>query len=151
MAGRKVSDASKQLGARMKKILSDLNITQVVAAEQLGLSHQVILNNYLLGKREIPIDFIQNFMAKFHVSTNVLWGEEEFSKKDDTEEQAEIAQIMKNLDTWLAKNKLTMSPEDKAAIFVNLLRNHCNEAAAVAGILSYVRQTRPEIFIKNGR
>lgn len=149
MAGRPVSESSKKLGARMKQILQDLRITQTDAAFQLGLNSQAALNNYLLGKNEIPINIVEEFHNKFHVPMNILWGSEPFSADNNIdippELKAKINLVFKN---WLKRHGFIVDLADKTKILSHIYKQDCRDTKSIEQLLSTWRAANSSMFIK---
>ena len=104
MSGRKTSTASKTLGTRMKQILKQLGVSQEQAAYRLGLSAQAVLNNYINGRTEVPIDVIIKFCAEFRVPIANLFALDDIAVNADDEL---VMDIMLIVDEFLSKNHVS--------------------------------------------
>lgn len=146
MAGRKTSMASKTLGARMKQILKQLGIPQEQAAYRLGLSAQAVLNNYINGRSEVPIDVISRFCAEFNVPVaNLFAGDVDLTITTDDELTIDI---MLAIDEFLAKNKLALTPDQRRKLVRNFLAKKCRDTERINETLSALLAVNGDIFGK---
>lgn len=146
MAGKPVSQSSKNLGARMKKILKDLKISQEIAAFRLGLPYQSSLNHYLSGRSEVPVNIIEKFQQEFKTPLNVLMGADDFDVPRVYDSKA--LGIMQAMDEYLNDNSLLMQVKDKVKISTLLYKEENSSRDAVCMTLSALRLANPEMFKK---
>jgi len=147
MAGNPVSQASKDMGLRMKNILKELGVTQETAAFKLGLAYQSSLNHYLAGRSEIPIDIVQKFSKIFNASLSTLMGEEEYRALDFTDPDVLI--IIAAVDKYCAENKTQMSAEGKAEVLAHFFKQKEKSIEAIYAALSLLHRKNSELFVKD--
>lgn len=145
MAGRPTSPASKSLGARMKQILKQLGISQEQAALRLGLSAQAVLNNYINGRSEIPINVINRFCAEFHVPVATLFDNDDITITADDDL---VMDIMLIVDEFLSKNHVTLSPDQRKKLIRGFLAKNCHDAERINDTLSALLAVNGDMFIK---
>ena len=145
MAGRPTSDASKTLGLRMKQILKQIGVSQEQAALRLGLSAQAVLNNYINGRTEIPINIINRFCSEFHVQIADLFGGDNIAVTADDDL---VMDIMLIVDEFLSKNHVTLSPEQRKKLIRGFLAKNCHDADRINDTLSALLAVNGEIFIR---
>ncbi|MCL1902525.1 MAG: helix-turn-helix domain-containing protein [Alphaproteobacteria bacterium] len=145
MAGKPVSQSSKNLGLRMKQILKDLKVSQEAAAFRLGLPYQSSLNHYLLGRSEIPINVIEKFLQEFKVPVNAVMCGEDYSVSRFVYDE-ETLNIMRAMDEFLHENFLYMKVEDKVPLTELFYKEKINERDAVFTAMTTMKSVNPEIF-----
>jgi transcriptional regulator with XRE-family HTH domain len=154
MASRAVSEDSKKIGLLMRRIITDNELTQEQTAFRLGLSSATVLNYYLLGKRELPLEVIKKFSKEFNIPISVLMRDEEYKPNTDIdlEKKDELLEIIiKVSEKFMLENDVTMTPEDKARVFAQIYKMKCAEEVAIKAVLFGMQLAKSEIFIKNNR
>lgn len=145
MSGRKTSTASKTLGTRMKQILKQLGVSQEQAAYRLGLSAQAVLNNYINGRTEVPIDVIIKFCAEFHVPIANLFALDDIAVNADDEL---VMDIMLIVDEFLSKNHVSLAPDQRKKLIRGFLAKNCHDAGRINDTLSVLLAANGEMFIR---
>lgn len=145
MAGRPTSDDSKIIGARMKQIIRQKQITQEQVAYMLGLGSQAVLNNYINGRSEIPVNVINRFCTELHVPIATL-----FSTDDiviNTENDL-VLDIILAIDEFLEENHLELSGEQRKNLAKDFLAKDCKDASRIKDTLSALRVLNSDLFTK---
>ncbi len=146
MAGFKVSAESQRIGMRMQQILKQLGITQEQAALRLGLAGQGSLGSYLRGRTEIPITIAHRFCREFNIPVANL-----FAVDDDIIVNANndlVIDIMLVIDEFLAKNKLSLAPDQRRALIHDFLARDCVDANRINDTLSALLAVNSTVFAK---
>lgn len=146
MAGKPVSQSSKNLGMRMKNILKELKISQEAAAFRLGLPYQSSLNHYLSGRSEIPVNLIEKFQREFNIPVNVLMDSENFACFSYSPERLSI---MQSMDDYLNANHLQMKVENKTKLVELFYKEKTNSREIIFTAMSAMQFANPTIFEKN--
>jgi transcriptional regulator with XRE-family HTH domain len=145
MAGRPTSVDSKKIGLRMKQILKQKNITQEQAALRLGLSAQAILNNYINGRSEVPINVIKQFCAVFNVPVSTLFADDDITLNTDNDL---VLDIMLAIDEFLSENHLALTGEQRKNMVKNFLAKDCHDAAVIKQALCAMQAVDSGIFTR---
>lgn len=145
MAGFKVSDESKRIGARMQNILKQLGITQEQAALRLGLAGQGSLGSYLRGRTEIPITIAHRFCNEFHVPVANLFADDDFTINTDNDL---VMDIMLAIDEFLSKNKLALAPDQRRMLVRDFLKRGCTDVNRINDTLSALLAVNSTMFTK---
>lgn len=145
MAGRPTSEDSKKIGLRMKQILKQKSITQEQAALKLGLSAQAILNNYINGRTEVPINIINKFCAEFGVPVATLFAHDEITLNTENDL---VLDIMLAIDEFLADNHLALTSEQRKKMVKDFLSKDCKDPNRIKDTLSTLLAVNSEMFIK---
>ncbi|MCL2749080.1 MAG: helix-turn-helix domain-containing protein [Alphaproteobacteria bacterium] len=147
MAGKPVSQSSKNLGMRMKKILKEVKVSQEKAAFKLGLPYQSSLNHYLSGRSEIPVNLIEKFSHEFKVPLNVLMDSDDLSALGMMC-NLEALDIMQAINNYVTENLLFMEIVDKVVITQLFYKEKNNSKERIYAALDAIRQANPTMFKK---
>lgn len=145
MAGRPTSNDSKRIGLRIKQVMHQLSVTQEQVAFRLGLNSQAVLNNYINGRSEIPLNVINKFCSEFNVPVASLFA------NDDTIANAGndiVLDIMLAIDEFLADNHLALTGEQRKKLVKDFLGKNCCDADRIKSTLSALHAINSEMFIK---
>lgn len=145
MAGRPTSNDSKRIGLRIKQVMHQLSVTQEQVAFRLGLNSQAVLNNYINGRSEIPLNVINKFCSEFNVPVASLFA------NDDTITNAGndlVLDIMLAIDEFLADNHLALTGEQRKKLVKDFLGKNCYDADRIKSTLSALHAINSEMFIK---
>lgn len=145
MAGRPTSNDSKRIGLRIKQVMRQLSVTQEQVAFRLGLNSQAVLNNYINGRSEIPLNVINKFCSEFNVPVASLFA------NDDTIANAGndlVLDIMLAIDEFLADNHLALTGEQRKKLVKDFLGKNCCDADRIKSTLSALHAINSEMFIK---
>lgn len=145
MAGRPTSTDSKQIGQRMKQIMKQINITQEQVAFRLGLGSQAVLNNYINGRSEIPLNVINRFCTEFNVPVATLFANDDITL--NTENNL-VLDIMLAIDEFLAEKHLALTGEQRKKLVKDFLAKDCHDANLIKNTLSALHAINSEMFSK---
>lgn len=148
MAGRPTSEDSKKIGARMRQILKQKNITQEQAYLRLGLGSQAALFHYLSGRSEIPLNVINKFCMIFNVPVATLFSTDSTIINADNDL---ILDIMLAIDEFLAENKVAMDGEQRKNLAKHFLAKGCNNVQVIKSALSAVLAVNLGMPSKKGK
>lgn len=145
MAGRPTSNDSKQIGQRMKQIIKQLNITQEQVAFRLGLGSQAVLNNYINGRSEIPLNVINKFCAEFNIPVASLFTNDELVINTENDL---VLDIMLAIDEFLSEKHLALTGEQRKNLVKDFLKQDCHDAAVIKSTLSALQAVNSDLFTK---
>lgn len=145
MAGRPTSDDSKIIGTRMKQIMRQKQITQEQLAYKLGLGSQAVLNNYINGRSEIPLNVINRFCAELHVPVATLFNNDEITINTENDL---VLDIMLVIDEFLEENHLELSGEQRKKLAKDFLAKNCKDASRIKDTLSALQVISSGLFSK---
>lgn len=145
MAGRPTSNDSKQIGQRMKQIIKQLNVTQEQVAFRLGLGSQAVLNNYINGRSEIPLNVINRFCAEFNIPVATLFANDELTINTENDLALDI---MLAIDEFLSEKHLALTGEQRKNLVKDFLKQDCHDVAVIKNTLSALQAVNSDVFTK---
>lgn len=145
MAGRPTSEDSKKIGLRIKQIIKQKNVSQEQVAFRLGLGSQAVLNNYINGRSEIPLNVINCFCAEFNVPVATLFSNDDITinVEDDL-----VLDIMLAIDEFLAEHHLSLSGDQRKKLVKDFLAKDCHDPVLIKNTLSMLQQINSDMFSK---
>lgn len=145
MAGRPTSNDSKQIGQRMKQIMKQIDVTQEQVAFRLGLGSQAVLNNYINGRSEIPLNVINKFCVEFNVPVATLFANDDITLNTENDL---VLDIMLAIDEFLAEKHLALTGEQRKILVKDFLKQDCHDATVIKNTLSALLAVNSEMFAK---
>ena len=137
---RQIIDKIRELG-KARGLTNDAQITKAA-----GVSPVMLIDMKSL-KTSPRLDTLDKFANALGVSvSDLIYDDSELQAKDQLS-----AELMAVIDDWLADNKLSLLPENRAKIFAHIYQSGCRQAELIKPLLSAMRAANSNLFTKKGR
>ena len=115
------------------------------AAYRLGLSAQAVLNNYINGRSEVPIDVINRFCTEFNVPVATLFANDDITINTENDL---LLDIMLAIDEFLSENHLALTGEQRKNLAKGFLAKDCHDATRIKDTLSMLKVANSDMFTR---